>query len=173
MLSKSLKNLLLITLVAFSFTVTFSQEDNKNEKKSDSDGIGLKETMAKWRIKKENEDYQDLLKKGEEASKIAEELKTSYGKNQKLSDVELKKLDRLEKLLKKIIDELGADEGDLEEVDSKKFISINNAVNFLQETSSKLLTELKKNTKHSVSVIAIESSNFLIKVVRFIRFNKN
>jgi hypothetical protein len=43
----------------------------------------------------------------------------------------------------------------------------------LQASTGKLVHELKKTTRYSVSVIAIQSSNAFLKVIKFIRFNKN
>lgn len=175
MLNKLLKIFLFLSLFAmFVFTVSAQiTPDGKDTKKDDENG-GIRDTLVKWRIKKENEDYQELIKRGEEALQIADELKTSYEKNQKLSGDELKKLDKLEKLVKKIQDNLGGeDDDDKTSEDDKKLNSLQNAINFLQENTANLLAELKKNTKMTISVVAVESSNYLLKIVRFIRFSKN
>jgi hypothetical protein len=42
----------------------------------------------------------------------------------------------------------------------------------LQNNTVKLVDELRKTTRYSVSVVAVESSNLLLKVVRFLRFGK-
>jgi hypothetical protein len=42
----------------------------------------------------------------------------------------------------------------------------------LQTNASQLLSEIKKSTRYSVSVVAIQTSNALLKLVKFIRFGK-
>jgi hypothetical protein len=172
-----LKLFIFFSLFAFGLITVSAQvnttPDGRDVKKEDENG-GIRDTIVKWRIKKENEDYQELIKRGEEALQIADELKASFDKNQKLSNDELKKLDKLEKLVKKIQDNLGGEDDDEKPSDDdKKLNSLATAINFLQENTANLLAELKKNTKMSISVIAVESSNYLMKILKFIRFNRN
>lgn len=127
----------------------------------------VKETLAKGRIDREKKDYQQLIERGEEAAKISSEINKSFAKHNKFSSEDQKKLDRLEKLVKKIRNELGGDDDDSDE---DKPSSISAAVKSLQETTMNLIDMIKKSTRYSVSVAAIESSNALLKVVRFIRF---
>ena len=46
------------------------------------------------------------------------------------------------------------------------------AFNYLKSSTVKLVDELKKTTRFSVSVVAIQSSNTVLKLVRFLRFKK-
>lgn len=134
----------------------------------------IKETLAKQRIKNEEKEYQELLQRGEEAAKLSEELNKSLENTQNLASEDIKKLERLEKLVKKIREELGAkDDGiDNEEMQNEKPPTLFKALNHIKEGTANLLSEIKKAGRHSISVIAIESSNSLLKLVRFIRFNK-
>lgn len=127
----------------------------------------VKETLAKGRIDREKKDYEQLVERGEEAVKISDELSKSFAKHNKFSSEDQKKLDRLEKIVKKIRNELGGDDDDSVE-DKPSSISV--AVKTLKETTTDLVNTIKKSTRYSVSVAAIESSNALLKVVRFIRF---
>ncbi len=127
----------------------------------------VKETLAKGRIDREKKDFQQLIERGEEAAKISGEISKSFAKYNKFSSDDQKKLDRLEKLVKKIRSELGGDDDDSVE---DKPSSISAAVKTLQDTTGNLVNMIKKSTRYSVSVTAIESSNALLKIVRFIRF---
>jgi seryl-tRNA synthetase len=129
----------------------------------------IKETLAKGRIDREKKDYEDLIKRGEESAKLSEELEQSFAKHNRLTPEDQKKLDRLEKNLKKIRSELGGDSDEEEENPS----SIHNAFKALQSYTSTLVDELKKTTRYSISATAIETSNAVLKIVRFIRFGKN
>ncbi len=134
---------------------------------------GIQESLAKQRIEREKKDYAELLARGEEAVKLSDELEKSFAQNNQISSTDQKKLDRLEKLVKKIRNELGGDDDDKSvELDNKP-LSVVNALKTLQNNTVKLVDELKKTTRYSVSVVAVESSNLLLKVVRFLRFGKD
>jgi hypothetical protein len=47
-----------------------------------------------------------------------------------------------------------------------------NAFKVLQSNTVQLFDEIKKSTRYSVSVVAIQTSNMLLKLVKFIRFGK-
>ena len=128
----------------------------------------VKETLAKGRIDREKKDYEELVQRGEEAAKIGDELSKSFAKQNKLSSEDQKKLDRLEKLAKKIRNELGGDGDD--DSDESRPSSTSAAIKMLQETATSLVGMIKENTRYSVSVTAIETSNALLKVVRLLRF---
>ena len=137
----------------------------------------IKETLAKQRIEQEKKDYEELVQRSEEAAKLSEELEKSFTSSNQLSAADQKKLDRLEKLVKKIRSELGGDDDDGETEVSEKEKSENpstmgNAFKTLQTNAAQLFSEIKKSTRYSVSVVAIQTSNALLKLVKFIRFGK-
>jgi hypothetical protein len=131
----------------------------------------IKENLAKGRIDQEKKDYEELLERGDEALKLTEALEKSFATNKQLSTEDYKKLERLEKLVKKIRTDLGGDEDEANN-EEKNLSTVENAFKALQENTVKLVAELKKSTRHTISVIAIESSNMLLKVVKFLRFRK-
>jgi hypothetical protein len=135
---------------------------------------GIQESLAKQRIEREKKDFAELLARGEEAVRLSEELEKSYTQNNQLSVEDRKKLDRLEKVVKKIRNELGSEGDDDKSIDfGDKPLSVLNALEALQNNTVKLVEELKKTTRYSISVVAVESSNILLKVVRFLRIGKN
>ena len=131
----------------------------------------IKENLAKGRIDQEKKEHEELLKRGDEALKLSEDIEKSFAANNKLSSEDFKKLDRLEKIVKKIRTELGGDDDD-DITEDKTPSTLENAFKSLQENTVKLVDELQKSTRYSISVIAIESSNVLLKVVKFLRFKK-
>jgi hypothetical protein len=137
----------------------------------------IKESLAKKRIETEQKEFEELLARGEEVAKLSFELEKSFAQNNSLSAEDEKKLNRVEKLVKKIRSEIGAegvgdDEFGAVEPEEKPS-NILNAFQSLESATGKLVAELKKQTRHSISVVAIQSSNVMLKVVRFIRFRKN
>jgi hypothetical protein len=131
----------------------------------------IQENLAQQRIDREKKDHEELLKRGEEALKLSEDLEKSFSENNKLSSDDRKKLDRLEKLVKKIRGDLGGDDGDAD-VEENPPSTLPGAVKFLQENTVRLVNELKKTTRYSISAIAIKSSNLLLKAVKIIRFGR-
>lgn len=129
----------------------------------------VKETIAKGRIDREKKDYEELIMRGEEAAQLSEELEQSFAKNNQLTSDDQKKLERLEKTLKKIRSELGGDDDD----DDESPASTQTALKRLQNYTLNLVEELKKTTRYSISASAIETSNAILKLVRFIRQGRN
>ena len=157
----------------------FSQTDASNQpiktgaQKEDFPS-NIKETLAKQRIAREKKEYDDLLQRSEETVKLSNELEKSFVNSKQLSSDDTKKLDRLEKLLKKIRSELGGDSGgeDDETVIKETPSTLVGAFQTLQSNASQLFDEIKKQTRYSVSVISIQTSNALLRIVKFIRFSK-
>lgn len=134
---------------------------------------GMKETMAKGRIEREKKEFAELLEHGDEAVKISAELEKSFSQNNRLTSEDQKKLVRLEKLYKKIRQELGGNNDDDDEELNNQPSSLSNALQTLHSNTVQLVDELKKTTRYTISVIAVESSNMLLKAVRMLRFRKN
>jgi predicted nucleic acid-binding Zn-ribbon protein len=134
----------------------------------------VQETLKKNELKQLQKDYDAMLANSEEAVKLSEELENSFEKNNKLNSNDVEKLEKIEKLLKKIRKELGGDadgEEDKTEI-AEKPSNIKNAISTLKESAVGLYDELKKTSRYSISVVAIQSSNTLINIVRYIRFWK-
>ncbi len=132
---------------------------------------GILESLAKQRIAREKKDFDDLLERGEEALKLTDQLEQSFTQNNQFTAEDQRKLERLEKVVKKIRNEMGGD-GDDDEVEDNPS-SIAKALETLKNGTSTLVDELKKTSRYSVSVVAVQSSNALLKVVQFLRFRKN
>ncbi len=132
----------------------------------------VQETLKKNELKQLKKDYEEMLANGEEAVKLSEEVENSFEKNNKLNAGDVQKLEKIEKLLKKIRKELGGDDADEPEETVEKPSSIKEAISTLKESAAGLFDELKRTSRYSISVVAIQSSNSLLKIIRFIRFWK-
>lgn len=131
----------------------------------------IQETLKKQEIEQLRKEHEEMLENGELAVKLTEEVEESYNKSENLTSQDIEKLAKIEKLFKKIRKELGGD-GDESEVEFKKPRTIKNAISDLKETAVNLFGELKKTSRYSISAVAIQSSNTLIDIVRYIRFWK-
>ena len=111
-----------------------------------------------------------MIKRGDEALELSEDLEKAFAANNSLSAEDRKKLERLEKIVKKIRSDLGGDDdGKAVQTDDENTpLTMGNAFQVLRENTVKLVDIMKKSTRYSVSAVAIESSNVLLKVVKFL-----
>ena len=129
----------------------------------------------KMRIAYAKKDHDEMLKRGEEVRRLSERLIRSFELSGSLSDEDRNLLESLEKNVKKIRDELGG-EGDGEKIDEvlgpDKTPTFANAIGKLKTSATNLVDELKKTTRFSISATAIQSSNAVLTVARFLRIRK-
>lgn len=178
--------ILIVSVFAFcaAFNVVHAQTNPASNVEQEDFPKGIKESLAKSRIEREKKDFEQLLQRGEEAAKLGDELGKSFAENKSLSAEDKSKLERLEKISKKIREELGGSSSSSNDdnaqaddktaaFDESRATSLPDAVNKLKNLSAKLAEELKKTSRYTVSAVAIQSSNAVLKIVRFIRGGKN
>lgn len=157
-----------LILILLILAVGYSSADAQfpTHRQNDEISQSMKEVLAKGEIKRKKEDFEELVARTEQAVKISEEIERSFSHKQQISSVDKKKLKELEKLIKKIRDELGAD-GD--EVDEEIPNSKKSVVEKLKDASLNLLDEVKQTTRYTISAAAIETSNSILSFVKFLR----
>ncbi len=146
--------------------------------REDPEAKSLQEMVTKQQISRRKKEHDEMLKKGEEALRISKELETSFEAKDDLSSQDIEKLQELEKLVSKIREELGGKDNDDddeisangEENSARK--SFGAAFRFLKNSTVRLVDELKKSTRFSISVAAIQASNSVVKFARFLRLKK-
>ncbi len=148
------------------------------EERDDDTPPSVSEMVEKQRILRQKKEYDEMLKRGEEALKLSEELEESFNDRETISNADLQKLEALEKVVGKIRDELGGDDDDdgmLKDSTASENSARRDAVSafkYLRDSTVKLVDELKKSSRFSISVAAIESSNAVIRIARFLRLKK-
>lgn len=183
MIQRTLFIALLFIAAMFAASVTSAQTDASNNpmgingrrtERPDAPPT-FSEMLAKKRAEQEKREHEELLKRGDTALALADELETSFEKNEKLSNEDAKKLAELEKLVVKIRRELGGDDGDgeIEDTEPPKPSTMKEAIGFLKNSTVKLVDELKRTTRFSISAVAIQTSNAVIRVARLLRFRKS
>lgn len=141
-----------------------------NEKQDRNDGefgSGESEMRAKLLIKAEKKEYDENLARAKEASDIATQINESYQAKKLLNSEDSKKLERLEKLTKRIRNEAGGSETDAELKDIPA--AIESAVKRVAELADDLRKEVEKTPRHVVSAAVIDQANKLIGLVQFVR----
>ena len=127
-------------------------------------GGGINETRERWRIRAEEKEHNELLERAAFATRISAELKNSFAQNQRL---DADKINELEKIVKKIRKTMGVGGGDESNDDAPK--SLADALSRLAEISKNLNDELKKSSRHEVSVNSIENITDLLQLIDIIR----
>jgi len=158
----------LITLIGVNANNGFAQIRRTGEAPMPK---GLKNKLIKMRIEADKKEFTKLIERSEEVAKLSDEIHKSFKVNKSLTANDSQKLVRLEKLLKKIRRELNAKRVKAK-FEEKKPKSLLHALSKLRKSTSSLFKELKKNTRHSISVAAIQSSNAVWSLVKFIRLRR-
>jgi hypothetical protein len=184
MLSSLIKFVVLVAVIAGGYDLVSAQpptgipDASNRDPRGENTPLGLKEMLAKQRVIQAKKDHEEMLERGEEALKIAQDLEASFEKNKTLSASDRQRLQSLENMVEKIRKELGGEDFDgvdatpVKAEDVPRPSSVEDAFKYLQSTTMKLVDELKKTTRFSISVIAIQTSNNVLKVVRFLRLRK-
>ena len=140
--------------------------------------FGLKDIQAKQRAARAKKDHEEMLERGDEALRITNQLEVSFSQHSGFSEADRARLESLEKVVTKIRRELGgdddADEGpnSIQSGEEPKPSTMEEAFKYLRSTTIKLVDELKKTSRFSISAVAIQSSNTVIKLARFLRLKK-
>lgn len=176
--------LLLVAVIAAASVDTFAQgtpasEPFPNSSRRETENElpnKISENLVKLQIKQSVKDHEELLERGDEALLLTEKIDYSLEKNGKFTPVDMENLERLEKVVIKIRKELGGDSDG--EADDKlaKEVSRNpdliDGFHSLKTSTEKLVAELKTTSRHSISAVAIQTSNTVIKIARFLRLRK-
>ena len=147
-------------------TATTDQDDEDRPK-------SIKESLEKMRIEQDKKDHQEMIDRGEEAVKLTTDLQKDFDTNGKLSNDDLVKLARVEKIIKKVRDELGGDDDEDQTAPAELRTGstpLGGALGLLKSSADTLFDELKKSTRFTISAAAIVSSNAVLKLARILRF---
>ncbi|MDX6709174.1 MAG: hypothetical protein QOH96_190 [Blastocatellia bacterium] len=169
----------LISLVVSAFFVVMAQQppiqpaasnaqvDRDEDESIDGQTSPVAEMMAKRRIKLEEKEHQETVDRATEASKLGNELVETFQKTQKLAQQDFRKIDRIEKLAKKIRDAFGGSGEDLEIENTPHDVSA--ALLKLRELSSDLHDRIGKTSRMEISAAVIERTNELLEVIKILR----
>lgn len=161
-------------LILFSAVAGFGQTEQcpyiENPAHREPLSPQLKERMIELCIEDNKKDFERLLERTNELAKLTAEIRESFEKNKKLSKDDKKKLEEAENLVDKIRGELKADY-DKDEERKERPKSVAEAIDELSDNTAMLVKEIHKNTRHTISVLAIQSSNKVLAIVKWLRFS--
>ena len=167
--------ILVLAVPVFASMTSFAQPpDNTPAALAKSEEInkpkGFLETMQKMRIEQEKKEYKEMMGRSEQALRLSEQLEKSFSQNGTLTKQNYDQIASIEKLTKKIRNELGGDDDD--DRSDQPTISEADAVKTLRERVVNLYDALKKTSRFSISAAAIEGTNAVLKIARFFRITK-
>jgi hypothetical protein len=125
------------------------------------------EMKARRDIKFLEKERRENLERAREAAQLGSEIRESYLKNQALSRTEIKKLERLEKLTRRIREEAGGSDSDV--VIENPPRQLEAAVGRMAEISEEVRKGVEKTPRQVVSASVIEHTNELLEIIRFAR----
>ncbi|HEX8140255.1 MAG TPA: hypothetical protein VF544_22010 [Pyrinomonadaceae bacterium] len=169
---------LLILLAAVAFTVfcgqaqaqIFTPPRDPSQSKDDNDsplGSPQREMRARLEIQRAEKERRENLDRAREVAQLGTELRDAYVSRQTLAREELKKLERLEKLTRKIRSEAGGSDDDEPLEDAPR--EMNAAIKRIAELSDELRKGVEKTPRLVVSAAVIEHSNELLELIKFVR----
>jgi len=171
--------LLTLTIIALGCAGTLAQEDDNRfpafgNQREDSRNLprNVRESRAKMKIESEKKEHDEMVGRAEEVRRLSERLQRSFAQNGRWSQEDLVALEALEKNVKKIRSELGgsSDDEKIDEVISGgQNTPVADAVGTLKNSASTLVDEVNKTSRFTISATAIQSSNAVLAVARFLR----
>ena len=132
------------------------------------------ESRERMRIEKDKKDFQEMMERGEEVASLTARVERSFAARGQLSDVDRANIEALEKAVKKIREDLGGDDDDESVADTHggTLPSVADALASLKASTADLMQELKKTSRFTISAAAIQSTNAVLNITRFLRRGK-
>lgn len=125
------------------------------------------ELHAKRAIKFAEKVHRENLDRAREIAEIGKGLRESFKNKSSIDREFLKKLDRLEKLTKKVREEAGGDDQEVTITDRPS--DINSAVTQIADVSESFSKDVKNTPRQVVSSSVIGSANVLLELIRMLR----
>jgi hypothetical protein len=130
-------------------------------------GSPAEEMLRRAEIRHEEESHAEMVERSDEAAEIGEQILDSFNKNKSLTAGDLKKLERMEKLARKIRGSAGGSDKveSLEDPPGK----IDAAVERLAQIAGALKKSVAKTSRLVISAAVIKNSSDVIELIRRIR----
>lgn len=142
--------------------------DKRSPDSSDNQRNSMAEEMRINReIKSAEKDHKQNLERAREVSDLAQELAASFVKDNSLDREDIKKLEKLEKLAKRIRSEAGGSEDEV--IIEKRPSDLVEAMNCIAKVSASLNEKVQETPRQVVSATIIDKANVLLELIRIVR----
>ena len=130
-------------------------------------GSPMDEMLARRDIRAAEKERRENLERAREAAQLGAEIHTAFTKNETLSRTELKKLERLEKLTRRIREEAGGSSGDVTLENPPR--EMKSALGKLEALSEEMRKGVEKTPRQVISAFVIERTNEVLEIIRYVR----
>ena len=176
-----LRATLCLTLICSALSIAQAQNQASSQNSSDSAGTDKdsrhsnsrdllgspeNEMLVRQKIKADEKVHQENVERAREAAQLSVEIRDAFLSAKAFGRTEEKKLERLEKITRKIRSEAGGSDGD-ETLDDPPS-QIEPALARLAEVSDKLRKRVEKTPRQVVSADVIERANEVLEIIRVI-----
>lgn len=146
-----------------------SPQPSPIERSHDGIGFGNRETDTRTRmiLKKEKKEYEEHVERAQEARELAAELRKTYEIARSFNAADYKKLERLEKLTRRVRNEVGGSQTDPDPKELPR--TQDEAVHLLADMARELCDEVEKTPRRVVSASIINQANKLIALIQYMR----
>jgi len=144
-----------------------SDQDQTSSESKISIGSPEAEMMARRDVKAAEKEHQENLERARDAAQLSIEIRDAYLHNKSLGRNEIKRLERLEKITRKIRSEAGGSDGDLtlENISTE----VEPTLSRLVEVSEKMRKVVEKTPRQVISASVIDRANELLEIIRYVR----
>jgi septation ring formation regulator EzrA len=125
------------------------------------------EMRAKRAIKEADRQYQENLERARDLSTLGASIVASFKQKRQLDERDYKKIEKVEKLAKRIRNAAGGCEDEFEM--DKPPRDLTAAIEMFDSVSQSLKTKVEKTPKHVISATVIDEANVLLELVRILR----
>lgn len=181
--SRPLVRIVLIAIAPLLFSISISAQSSRpisvapqdppppNSGKADPSDINFgspeNEMRDKLLLKEEKKQYDENVARAHEVSELGSQLHESFAAKGAFSLDDTKKLERLEKLTRKIRSEAGGSDSEAESKDMPAETSA--VLKHLADAATELFKLVEKTPRHVVSAAVIDQSNKLIGLIQRLR----
>ena len=145
------------------------QGPDKSDHSPTDFGDPTNEMRTKLLIKADKKQYEENVARAKEADDIASGLRETYESKKAFGAEDEKKLERLEKLAKRIRNEAGGSDSEAYDSDPPTIFEV--AVKKIANVADDLRKEVEKTPRHVISAAVISQANRLIGLIQFLRKN--
>ena len=142
---------------------------NPMDRRNDGIDFGNRETETRTRmvLKKEKKNYEEHVERAQEVRDLAAELQKTYEIARSFNAADYKKLERLEKLTRRVRNEVGGSQTDADPKELPR--THDEAVSLLADMAKELCDEVEKTPRRVVSTSIIDQANKLIALIQYVR----
>ena len=136
-------------------------------KKTPGSGTHEEEMLHRAEIRRAEEAHKEMLARAKESIALSSEIESDFAKNKSLHTVGLKKLERMEKLVRKI--RSGAGGSDDEEPLLNPPQTLDDSIKMLAELSEDLQKKVEKTSRLVTSAAVINQSNQILQLIQHVK----